>query len=87
MGKNNCSLKGEKGGGIMKRMVFILMILLAGCGNRKMKGNRDIETPTSPGKKSGLAMHPESVGLGRNKKQKIYLRKNYPDYNADHNKR
>ncbi|HXA01044.1 MAG TPA: hypothetical protein VNW99_03595 [Cytophagaceae bacterium] len=68
----------------MRKMLFIFIIILAGCGHKKIKGDRDIETPTSPGKKSGLTMYPESIGFGR--KQQKKLRKYYPDYNQNHNK-
>jgi hypothetical protein len=65
----------------MKRILFILIIILAGCRHKNIKGDRDIETPTSPGKKSGLTTKPESVGLAR--KQTI-SRKNYPNYYSKH---
>jgi hypothetical protein len=69
----------------MKKFLFILMIILAGCGHKKIKGDRDIETPTSPGKKSGLTTRPESIGVG-SRRQRRNFKKHYPDYNQDYYK-
>jgi len=44
---------------------------LFSCGHKKIKGNRNIETPTSPGEKSGLTTSPEQIGLGARRTKNI----------------
>jgi hypothetical protein len=43
--------------------IFMFMILIS-CSHKKIKGRRDIETPTSPGAKTNLTIRPESLGMG-----------------------
>jgi hypothetical protein len=68
----------------MRKLIFVLIIIMMGCGHKRIKGDRDIETPTSSGKRSGLTMRPESIGVGR--KQQRDLMKRYPDYKPNQNK-
>ncbi len=59
--------------------VLLLCVVMFSCGHKKNKGNRNMETPSSPGVKSGLTTRPESIGMGSRKIRRIKKNNEYTE--------
>ncbi len=58
-------------------IVLALPLVIWGCGHKKIKGDRNMETPSSPGVKSGLTTTPESIGMGAHKIKQLKKSNDY----------